>query len=209
MSMRSVVAALLVVFAAALVAPQGACGQLISGIDTEGNEHLSRDRILLGFGLRIGEELKPEDVREGIRRLYDMGHFSDILVTAEPQADGSVRIIVVVEERPKILAVEVTGNDRISENDIREVLKAEPGAPYDASRLEDSRVAVAQLYERKGFPYAKVEVTTEQVEGNRVDVTIAIDEGIRVVVKSILFDGNDSLEANDLKKVMDTKEDRW
>ncbi len=209
MSMRSVLVLSLIAFTATFVAPSVTCAQMVSGIDTEGNEHLSRDRILLGFGLRIGEELKPEDVREGIRRLYDMGHFSDILVTAEPQTDGTVRIVVVVEERPQMHLVSIVGSDRVSESDIREVLKAEAGAPFDASKLEDSRVAVAELYERKGFPYAKVEVRTEEIDGNRLDVTIEIEEELRVVVKEVLFEGNDSLLASDLKGAMETKEDRW
>jgi len=197
----------------ALVVLVGLCdiapADVISGIEPSGNEHMSRDRILLGFGLRVGDELTPEGVREGIRRLYEMGHFSDIRVEAEPQGDGSIRLIVMVVERPKIASIDISGNDKISESDIESVLRMEEGAPYEASRVEDSRVAILDLYESKGFPYATVTATTEEAAGNRIGIDIAIDEQLRVVVREIRFAGNEALDASVLGSVMETKEDRW
>ncbi|MBN2564840.1 MAG: outer membrane protein assembly factor BamA [Candidatus Eisenbacteria bacterium] len=183
--------------------------QVVSGLTTEGNEYLSRDRILLGFGVRVGDELSADSVREGIRRLYDMGHFSDILVEAEQQDDGSVRLVIVVEERPKVQSINIEGNDRVSKKDIESVLRVEVGAPYTASRLEDSRVSIEDLYEHKGFTYAKVATEVKELTGNTVGVTISVEEEIRVLVKEIRFSGNESIETSDLKKVMETKEDRW
>ncbi len=187
----------------------GATADVVSGVESQGNKHVSRDRILLGFGIRAGDELKPGGVREGIRRLYEMGHFSDISVEAEPTGEGSVRLIVIVEERPKIASIEITGSDKVSESDIESVLRMEAGAPYEASRLEDSRVAVLELYERKGFPYAGITTTLEDLSGNRVNVEFEIEEQLRVVVKEIRFEGNELLDASALQDVMETKEDRW
>ena len=205
---RSVIAAVV-----ALVAVAGLCefasADVVSAVEPQGNQHLSRDRILLGFGISIGDELTPESIREGIRRLYDMGHFSDITVEAEPSDEGSARLIVTVEERPKIASIDIVGSDRVSKSDIEAVLRMEVGAPYEASRLEDSRVAILELYERKGFPYAKITATTEGISGNRIDVEFEIEEQKRVVVKAIRFEGNESLDASDLKGAMETKEDRW
>ncbi len=200
-----VVAAVLVVLSFCA----GASAEVVGSIRTEGNEHLSSDRILLTFGVRIGDELKPESVREGIRRLYELGHFSDIRVEAESLGEGKVGLVVVVEERPKIRTINIAGNDRISESDIEAVLTVEPGAPYEASRLEDSKVAVLELYERKGFPYATVEMSAEDVGDNMVDVSVTVEENARIVVKEIRFSGNEALDDGALKKVMETKEDRW
>ncbi|MCK4409145.1 MAG: hypothetical protein KAW67_03620, partial [Candidatus Eisenbacteria sp.] len=208
------VARLILPVAVALVAvvwmTAAATAEVVSGIESQGNEYVSRDRILLSFAVRIGDELKPESVREGIRRLYEMGYFSDIRVEAEPTGEGSVRLVVIVEERPKIARIEIiTGSKRVSESDIKSVLRMEEGSPYEASRLEDSRVAILELYERRGFPYAEITTTTEEAPGNRIDVRFEIEEQLRVVVKKILFEGNESLDSSDLKGVLKTKEDRW
>jgi outer membrane protein insertion porin family len=192
-----------------LAAPAGAIARVIGGIVAEGNVSVSGDRILLTFGLRTGEELTPEGVREGIRRLYGLGHFSDVRVEAEDADDGTVLVTIVVEERRKVRSIDIVGSDKISESDIEDQLKIEVGSPFDASRLEDSRGAILALYESKGFPYAEVEAKVTDAEGNVVAVTIEIKENTRVVVKEIVFSGNDSIESNDLKKVMKTKEDRW
>ena len=195
--------------AAVVCLTASATADVVSDVDAAGNEHVSRDRILLGFGIGIGDELDPESVREGIRRLYEMGHFSDVRVEAEATGEGSVRLIVVVEERPQIASINIMGSDRVSESDIESVLRMEVGAPYEASRLEDSRVAVLELYERKGFPYAKITTSTKEVSRNRIDIDFEIEEQLRVVVKEIRFEGNESLDASDLKSVLETKEDRW
>ena len=197
------------VLAAVVCMSVAATADVVSGVESQGNEHVSRDRILLGFGIRTGDELKPESVREGIRRLYEMGHFSDVSVEAEPTGEGSVRLIVIVEERPNVASIDITGSDRVSESDIESVLKMEVGAPYEASRLEDSRVAVLELYERKGFPYAKITTNIEEAPGNRINVEFEIEEQLRVVVKEIRFEGNELLDASSLQDVMETREDRW
>ncbi len=175
----------------------------------EGNQHVSRDRILLTLGLRIGEELAIETVREGIRRIYGMGNFSDVVVEAEPRDDGTLRIVVIVEERPRVSEVAILGNDKISESDVRAALRVEAGTPFDSSALEDSKVAVRTLYESKGFPAAKIEAVSEPTSDSSVKVVLTIEEGQRVTVKEILFEGNEALADSDLKKVMETKEDRW
>lgn len=209
MRARVLLSSLVVALATVVVFSTVAHADIVSSVDVEGNRHVSRDRILLSFGVRVGEDLSPEAVREGVRRLYEMGHFSDIRVMAEPSDDGSVRVIIVVDERPKILSIEITGQDDISDSDIESVLKIEEGAPFDQSRLEDSRVALLELYERRGFPDAQVQVWSEESGERSVVIKIEIEERTRVGVREIRFVGNESVDASDLKKVMETKEDRW
>ncbi|MEA3409286.1 MAG: outer membrane protein assembly factor BamA, partial [Candidatus Eisenbacteria bacterium] len=100
-------------------------------------------------------------------------------------------------------------SEKVSESDIETVVRMEEGTPYEASRLEDSRVAILELYERKGYPYAEVTITTEEVSGNRINVEFKIEQQLRVVVKEIRFEGNEALDASELQDVMETREDRW
>jgi len=195
--------------AALLLAAVPAAGDVVSEIAVEGNERLSRDRVLLSFGVAIGQELAVDAIREGIRRLYDTGNFADVRVEAEPAEDGTLRLVVVVAERPRITGVAFEGNDKIGDSDIEEVIRIEKGTPFDSSRLEDVRVALLGLYETKGFPYATVETRLEESSGNAVRVFIDIVENTRVTVEKIAFRGNDSIEGVDLRKVMEIKEDRW
>ncbi len=192
-----------------LAAAVSVSAEVVGEIAVEGNDCVSRDRILLAFGLGVGEELLSEDVRDGIRRLYDTGLFSDVRVFAEDLEDGTVRVVIAVTERPTVSSIEIRGNDRVSEEDIRSVLTIESGGPFDASRLEESRVAVLDLYAGRGFPRASVQTETEETSEKTLRVRFDIVEGVRVIVKQILFEGNSVIDDVDLKKVMETKEDRW
>jgi outer membrane protein insertion porin family len=203
----SVGALLLVAVVLGLTAPARA--QVVSQIDVQGNEAVSRDRILLSFGIRLNEDLAIEQVREGIRRLYAMGQFSDVSVHGEEREDGTLRLVVDVKERPRVSAVDVRGSDKITKSDVEDAISLKRGSPFDSSVLEDSRVAVLDLYRKKGFPEATVETGTEEATGNAVRVVFDIVEGTRVRVKKIAFEGNASIDSGDLRKVMETKEDRW
>ncbi len=197
------------VAAALLLVAAPAAAEIVGEIAVEGNERLSRDRILLSFGVAIGEELSIDAVREGIRRLYDTGNFADVRVEAEPAEDGALRLVLIVAERPRITGVEYEGNDEIDDSDIVSTLRIEKGTPFDSSRLEDTRVAILDLYETKGFPYATVETRVEESSGNAIRVFIDIVENTRVNVEKIEFRGNDSIDGGDLRKVMEIREDRW
>lgn len=187
-----------------------ALSQVVNGIRVEGNETLSRDRILLGFGVRLGEVLSVESVREGIRRLYGMGYFSDVEVYAEERQDGSLDLILHVAEWPRVSRIEISGNDKVTDSDIESTFRIHESGPFDSSRLDETRTEILKLYEEKGFPGADVDVTVEEDTGaNSVAVEIRIDEGTRVAVKKIRFIGNEALTETDLRGVMETKEDRW
>jgi outer membrane protein insertion porin family len=183
--------------------------QTVSGISVEGNRYVSTDRILLTFGLRIGEEPTAEALREGVHRLYDLGNFSDVQVYAEDAEGGAVALVVVVEERPRVTEIEITGNDKIGTSDIRDVVVLEEGRPADPGKIEDSRAAILALYDDEGFLSASVDIVSEPTSENTVKVRVAIDEGSQVTVTSIGFEGITVLDETDLQKVMETKEDRW
>ncbi len=187
----------------------GAGQPLVTEITVEGNEHVSEDRIILGFGFALGDEPTTEGIRDGIRRVYAMGHFSDVQVFVEPADGEGLRLIITVEERARVSTVEIRGNDHVNSDDIEAALRIERGVPFDASRLEDSRTAVLALYESKGFPSATVETKVEDRSGNNVEVVLDIDEGTRVIVREIRFTGTGGVPEKELRDVMETKEDRW
>lgn len=194
---------------ASVLAAGPALAEVVSEIDLEGGGRLSRDRILLTFGVRIGEELSVDAVREGIRRLYDTGSFSDVRLEAEGKDDGTLRLVLIVEERPRIASIEIRGNDEVGDSDLEDALLIAERTAFDSSRLEDTRVSLLDLYEAKGFPYATVETAVEESSENTVRVTIDIVENTRVTVGQIVFRGNEALDGADLRRVMETKEDRW
>ncbi len=182
--------------------------QTIVGVDVEGISRVSRDRVLLTFGVRQGEELRPEALREGIRRLYETEQFADVDVYAEPVGEG-FRLVISVVERPRVAGIEVEGEDELSEDEILEAMTITENEPWNRAAVEDSRVRLLALLREKGFAQGTVRIEEEQTAEDAVRLTVHVDEGTRVVVRRIEFAGNEALEGADLEKVMETKEDRW
>jgi outer membrane protein insertion porin family len=199
---------ILFVLGALLATAAPSPAQNVTAVDVEGNSRVSRDRVLLTFGVRAGEELRPEALREGIKRLYETGLFSDVDVYAEREDDG-YRLVVEVAERPRVAGIEVEGVDELSEDEVLERMNLVENDPYDLGRVEDSRVAIVALLREKGFASGDVRIEAEETAADAVRLRVIVDEGTRVVVRRIEFVGNSALEGADLEKVMETKEDRW
>jgi outer membrane protein insertion porin family len=197
-----------IVLVCLVVGAAASFAQTVVAVDVEGTSRVSRDRVLLTFGMRAGEDLRPESIREGIKRLHETGHFSDVDVYAE-EVEGGYRIIVSVVERPRIAGIEIEGADELSEDEILETMTITENEPYDRGRVEDSRVAIEALLREKGFVSGSVTIEAEQTAENAVRLAVVVEEGTRVIVRRIEFVGNESLDGADLEKVMETREDRW
>jgi outer membrane protein insertion porin family len=188
--------------------PSALWAQTVSSVEVEGQESVSSDRIIATFGLHAGSQYSPEKIRTGVKRLYNLGAFSDIRITSE-EKDG-VALTIHVIERPVVSSVKFEGNDEIDDEELSAAVEVKPGLNLSPAKIAAGKVAILDLYRDKGYLNATLEeVMDESDDGKRVDVSFSVTEGEKVVVKKIRFEGNDQLGDGDLKKVMKTKEDKW
>ena len=90
-------------------------------VEVEGNRVATRSLILGVANIQIGEPLTPSEVAETIRRLYALGIFRDVRVDAE-EVSGGLKVIIVVDELPKLSGLEFSGNKKIKTKDLQEKL---------------------------------------------------------------------------------------
>ncbi|HSL83048.1 MAG TPA: outer membrane protein assembly factor BamA, partial [Thermoanaerobaculia bacterium] len=117
-------------------------------------------------------------------------------VPAESSELGrGVRLVVEIVERPRVVSVEYQGLKRIGTTDLRDRLSAErieisEGAPLNLGELYRVKHVIEEMYAEKGYRFATAEHTVEEVGAGERKVVFTIDEGDRVRIGDIRFEGN-------------------
>lgn len=98
----------------------------IAEVDVEGTKVLDKDVVLMRLTLQKGDMLTAKSVNTALKNIYDLGYFNDVEVRVDTIPDGK-KVIFVVEEKPRIQAIDVRGADAIDSEDILEAVSTKKG----------------------------------------------------------------------------------
>jgi outer membrane protein insertion porin family len=183
--------------------------QPLAGIAVRGN--VLTDSVLVSrtFGVEAGDVLTPTDISEGIKALYALGFFSDVQVYGK-RSPGGWTLVLQVEEWPKVFDREFEGNKKIDDGDLAKDSELVLGSIIKGSVVEAERRRIMEMYSGKGYPNAKVSTRTKALPGGREHILVfEIDEGERVRVVEVLFEGNEAFDDGELKGKLKTKTKSW
>lgn len=187
----------------------------VADIRIEGNKTVDEALILNTLQLEKGESYAPAVLRNRIRgsvtALNKLNLFSDIKVEEDaPLAVDGIILYFTVTELPVLGKVKYKGLKKLSESDFRSRIDLIEGQVFSQGTIESSRQRILAIYRDKGYLLATVEASqeTDRKTGEGI-VTFTVEEGRKVTVRYISFDGNDNVSDKDLRKRFPVKEDRW
>lgn len=161
---------------------------VVQDIQVVGLQRISLGTTFNYLPIKVGESLNNTKASAVIQALYKTGFFEDVQLTRE----GDV-LTIHVEERPSIAKIEVFGNEELDTEDLNTALKTiglTEGRIFNRSLLDQIEQELHQQYFSLGKYGVKIETKLEQLERNRVDVTIDIDEGDAAKIKQINIIGS-------------------
>lgn len=181
-------------------------GKPVREIVFEGRETLADDSVLFYLGLEVGKPYDPGVLDRKLLEFWSRELVDDILIEAEALGDG-VKLRVRLTERPELVSLDYQGNKKVNRTDIgdrldKEHIEVYEGLPLSLGELRRLKHAVEQLYAERGYRFAQVETDQEEVSKGAVRVMITIDEGNKVKIKKIVFEGNDLFEGGRLRRQM-------
>ena len=191
-----------------------AASDRIVGVRVVGFQTVSPDTIAHYLGVKVGDPYDPEKIRSNFQALWDVGLLENVSIEAERGSAG-VTLIVTIEERPTIKDVEFTGNKKVSTTQIKDKLKEvkaeiKNGAPLSLKDVAKTRSAIADLYGENGYRSATVEYRIDDLSKTDKKVVFLIDEGDKVKIASIHFQGNHVYSEMRLRQAMKkTKVNTW
>ncbi|HEY3169407.1 MAG TPA: outer membrane protein assembly factor BamA [Thermoanaerobaculia bacterium] len=186
--------------------PPAGPSERIVGIRVVGYQTVSPETIAHYLGVKVGDRYDPERIRANFQALWDVGLLENVSVEAERDPAG-VTLLVTIEERPTISAIDFSGNKKVSTSDIKDKLKEEKveinaGAPLSLREIAKTRSVIGDLYVEKGFRSATVDYRIEDVSKTEKKVVFVIDEGEKVKIASIEFEGNRVISDRRLRMAM-------
>ena len=180
----------------------------ITALEVQGLERVSDQVVRSKIEVQAWQTYNPRAVARDIRRLYDMGYFTNIRADAVESA-GGLGLTYVLEEKRVIDEIKIIGNSKVNDRRVRGVLSWREGDSFLADGYDQEREAILDLYATKGFANAQVDIIAEKVGPSRVRITYNITEGSKARIRKIEFVGNETISDRKLKKTMLTKRAWW
>lgn len=180
---------------------------IVKSIDVQyaGPAAISKEKIIANMRTRVGAPYDDRVVEEDIRNLYSTGNITNVRIFGEPTADG-VKVIVVVMPKAQISEVIINGPSKVKPSRVRKEITAKPGDSLNEAVLEADRQKLITYYAERGFSEADVQYTVEADEARgTARVIFNINEGGKVQIRSVKFQGNEHVKAADIKKVIKSK----
>ncbi|QDT17304.1 POTRA domain-containing protein [Alienimonas californiensis] len=186
-----------------LQAQSGTPDRPIVAVRVEGNETIPAAVILQKISIKSGRVVSNHEVLDDIRSLYETKWFSRVKREFR-ETDAGIELVFLVKELPQVASVTYQGNDKKSDEQLSRVTGLEPGSPYRVMFNRDAAEQLRRYYIDEGFRHAKVTLVRGDAESDR-DVVFQIEEGPKVRVAKVSFEGNKDFSDAVLKRGLETK----
>lgn len=170
-----------------------------------GNKRIEGDAIKKNIKTKPGDVYIAKSLSQDLKAVYSMGYFEDIRIDAEESPQGKV-IIFKVKEKATIRIIRFQGNKLYKDDEIKENLSIRTGSILNIFKVRSNIKRIEELYKEKNYHNVKVSYTIHQLETNQADLEFIIQEGENVLIRHIIFEGNNAYKDKKLKKMMETSE---
>ena len=183
-------------------APAWADSFVIEDIEVDGLQRINAATVFTYLPVKVGESFDETRSPEIIRELFATGFFSDIALRRRDNV-----LIVAVDERPAINDIRISGNKDIETQAILDAVRhvgLAKGRVFSPAVLERVRNELQQQYFARGKYNVSIEVETERLPRNRVDVVLNVREGEVARIRQVTIVGNEAFEEEDLVEAFDS-----
>jgi len=203
---RAVLACCLV--AAALGARgQSFHGFVVKDIRVEGLQRTEAGTVFNYLPVKVGETMTEEKAQQALRALFATGFFKDVRL----EQDNNI-LVVIVEERPAIAQIDLSGIKEFSDEVVRRVLREQglsEGKIFDRAVLENAEQELKRQYLARGLYAAEVQTTVTPLERNRAGISIAVIEGEVAKIQGINIVGARSIDEDELLDFLSLRTPGW
>jgi len=182
-------------------------GKRIQDIQVHGNKTVSTETILNYLPYRIGSVFERSKTKLALSNLYTgLKRFKNISIGVELTSNELVIVHIHVIEKYPLIDIKFTGNNVISEKELREKIDFDKIPAIDEMEAELIGQKIKEQYLQKGYHTVIVD-TALQISEDRAHALFTIHEGSRAIVKQIHFAGNNNVTDTQLRSVIMTRED--
>jgi outer membrane protein insertion porin family len=183
--------------------------KLVEDVQVTGNRRLRQEDVLYHVQTRKGDVYNEAQIARDLQALLNLPFFDKTktrVATTDGPLGGKI-VIFFVEELPVIRELTFKGLKSVGEADVlKEFREQRVGVTkettYDPVKVNNARRVIKELLAQHGHPNATVDPKVEEVSQTSVALTFNVDEGDRVRVVDIQFEGNQHFSDGELRGSM-------
>jgi outer membrane protein insertion porin family len=193
----------------ALLAPPAIAFEpfMIKDIRVEGIQRTEAGTVFSYMPVKVGDRMTDEVAADAVKKLFATGFFKDVRL----EIDDGV-LVVVIEERPAIAAVDFVGLKAFDKEQLRKGLREVGLAEsriFDRALVERAEQELKRQYLSQGHYAVQITTTVTPLERNRVGINFNIDEGEIAKIRQINIVGAASFKESDLLDLMVLQTPGW
>jgi outer membrane protein insertion porin family len=178
----------------------------VEAVEVLNTQFLQKDTLLFYVSTKPGDLYDERRLRDDFRRLWDTGFLDDLQIESRDGATGKI-VTFRVSERKRVQIVDYRGSKSLTHTEIEDELKKRDVALkidtfYDPAKARRVEGVIKQMLDDKGRPFAKVTHEAKAIGGAGEQVSFVVDEGPKVKIKAITFDGNHAFTGGTLRHHM-------
>ncbi len=182
---------------------------LVEAVDITGNRRNSDENLQYYIQTRQGDPFNEQQVQRDLQALLTLGFFDKTAtrVFTEPGERGGVLVIFEVKELPIIRDIQFKGLKSITEADVLKAFResrtgVSKESIADPVKIRAATRVIRELLAARGYPNAKIDLGQEEVSATSIAITFNADQGERVRVVEVDFDGNQVFKDGELRGQM-------
>jgi outer membrane protein insertion porin family len=179
----------------------------VTDIRVDGLQRISAGTVFSYLPVEKGDTLDRNRSSEAIRALFRTGFFSDVSL----ERQGNILVVKVVE-RPAINSIKLTGNKEIKTEDLLKGLKGiglAEGETFNPLNLDRVTQELTRQYNNRGKYNVTIAPKVTQLDRNRVDVELVIDEGKAAKIRDINIVGNEHFPESQIRSNWESATTNW
>ena len=175
-------------------AAQVGAGKIVQEVHFQGLVTLTPDTLKFYLGLTEGEPFDVQVFNDKVHSLWSRQLIDDISVSSQLGESGLI-LNITVTERPTLRSIEYEGLKKLKRADISDKIaedriRVREGDALNMGELYRLKAAIEDLYAEKGFRLAEARFSIETVSATDRRVFFNVDEGDKVRVEDVDFEGN-------------------
>jgi outer membrane protein insertion porin family len=180
--------------------PADFVGRPVAAVHVEGGD-LPEAEALGYVDVHAGERLSLAAVRRSVKRLYLLGLFGQVRVTALPAPGGEgIELTFHLQLKTRVRKLEIVGAEAIPETDLLRLCRLQRGEEYDHWKLKSSAADMLTLAHRRGYRAARIISSAESDGGRDVRVSFFVQEGEPTRVARVELGGETGVPAARLRE---------